>query len=274
MSVRHPHSAKPFSLCIYEATYFMAMPLFSQNSRSFVNINSPPLSTLSAFIKHPDLVSTWSSHIWNASTKLSFPRRYNIQVFWVRSHMSIAVYVLPDREGGSCSPQRSAYTSSSLFIVGVMLLFLLTILVNLLFTYRVHSLSKILLSLVSALNWQATELSSFEIGCKIGCVGPSSDWESSPEFFISESFESTNTSARLYSSTRPRLTPSTSLKTLTTCVLLVWASRWYQRRMRLFWLMRWVNRPRLITAIALLMTDMTCRSITTSRVNRLRSLLV
>ena len=88
--------------------------------------------------------------------------------------MSIVAYVLPDWEGGSCGPQRSACTSSSLFVVGVMLLFLLTILVDLLPTHGVHSLSKASLSSVSAFNWRATELGSFEIGCEIGCVGTGS----------------------------------------------------------------------------------------------------
>ncbi len=85
------------------------------------------------------------------------------------------MYVLPDWEDRLCSPQRSACTSSSLFVVGVMLLFLLTILVNLLLIHRVHSLSKTLLSLVSAFNWWVIKLGSFEIGCKIGCIGPGSD---------------------------------------------------------------------------------------------------
>lgn len=39
----------------------MAMPLFLQNSQSFGDINALLPSTLSAFIKHPDLISTWGS---------------------------------------------------------------------------------------------------------------------------------------------------------------------------------------------------------------------
>ncbi len=62
-SVRHPRSAKPFSLCKYGAAYFITIPLFSQNIQSFVDINSLPPSALSVFIEHADSASIRDSHI-------------------------------------------------------------------------------------------------------------------------------------------------------------------------------------------------------------------
>lgn len=143
MKVFHPRSTSPFSLCMYGAAYSIAMPRFLQKERSLMEMNSSPPSARNAFIKQLDLVSTFGSQAWKASTKLSFPQRYSVQVFRIYSHMRIATYVLLGQEGDSCGPKRLACTYFSSFVVTVMLLFCLTTRVDLLPTHSVHSLSRL-----------------------------------------------------------------------------------------------------------------------------------
>ena len=184
------------------------------------------------------------------------------------AHKSTAS-VLPDWEKGSCGPHKLAYTSSSLLVIGVILLFLLTTQVDLLPTYGVHNLSSaLLLSILDFICCAEPESTSFDVFyARIN---------STRELFskLSKSPESINISIKSYSFARPRLMLSTKLKGLTIYALLTYANCWCQRQICLFLLIRWVSQSRPVIAITLLIADMIWLGMTKSRVNKLWLFLI
>ena len=198
-------------------------------------MNFPPLSARSAFIEQLDLASTVGSQAWKASTNSSFPQRYRVQVFQVCSHMRMAEYVFPEREGGLCGPHKSACTSSSLLVVTVMLLFRLTTRVDLLPTHGVHNLLRSL-GFSALFSWQTAIIGIESEAMRLLVFGVSL---SESESEVSELSESMSTSTESYLLLEvSRLIPSVSLDALMTRALLACANLRCHTLMRLFRLTR------------------------------------
>lgn len=182
-------------------------------------------------------------------------------------------YQLPDWDTGLCGPHRSACTSSSLLVVAIIFLSFRTIWDDLLPTQGMNSLSRISESLVV---YRITAVLGLEILILVrGGVSLLLGLDLSESF---KSFKSSRTSAGSYSLffiLRSML--STNLDVLTMRALLICPSCRYQSQIRLFWLTRWVGRPRPVIAIAfdlLLTTVIALLGCASSRVNRFRSFFV
>ena len=102
-------------------------------------MNSPPPSVY----KHPSFspqASARSSQSLETSKNLSLLLKRRTHDFCMNSLKSRTTYILPNSEGGSCGPYRSARIFWSLRVVGLILL-CLTIFVCLLLMYRSHNCS-------------------------------------------------------------------------------------------------------------------------------------
>lgn len=131
--------------------------------------------------------------------------------------------MLPDWEGRLCKPHKLASIFLNLLVVGVILLFFLTTLVDLLLRHGVHNLSNALwLSMLDFIRCLESG-SNFSNMCY--CARVDSTQELSSKLFGSS--KSTNTSVRSYSFVKPRLMLFINLKVFTTCALLTWANCWY-----------------------------------------------
>lgn len=102
-----------------------------------------------------------------------------------------------------------------------------------------------MLRLLVAIDWRA-------IVVALACLCDSCMCGSSllGNFDVSESLESMRISTRLYSLLLSSLILSTSFAALKTLVLLMCLSHRCQSQTRLFWLTRYVGRPRLVMVIA------------------------
>lgn len=177
-------------------------------------------------------------------------------------HIRITVYILPDWEGGLYGPQKSMYTFSNLNVVDVMHLSLFTALVDLLPTHKAQILSKILLTCrVVTIRGTADSTTWVMLGGLIASL-----------LEALKLLESIKTLAKsYYLLVGPRSIVSTSFEALTICVLLTWASLWYQMRIRLFWLIRYISQSCFLTVIAF--ADITWPSNAWSSVKRFWFLL-
>ena len=161
-------------------------------------------------------VFVFGLHLWkpylDCINKSSLPFRYNVQNLQIYSHIRIAKYILSNWDGRSCGPKKSTYTSLSFFVAVVMLLFRLTIQVDLLPTQGVQSLLIISGSSVSVVR-HATVIAKVS-----SLVTASSFLE------VLELSKPMNISTRSYSSFMFSFILSTSFTTLSIYILLIYTS--------------------------------------------------
>lgn len=84
----HLYFASLFSLCMYGATYFIAISCFSKNKECFINMNSFLLSVYSIRNKNFDSALIHSNHISIVSTNLFF--------FQIKSPYLLSVFAYQD----------------------------------------------------------------------------------------------------------------------------------------------------------------------------------
>lgn len=112
-------------------------------------MNSSLLSIYNIFILNFDFTSTYKSQIWNISTNLFLLWKYKVFIFFIFLHKKMAIYEFFYWYNRLCSPQKSACIFSKLSITINIFLYYLITLMNLLVTYIMHSLLKLLFWLVS-----------------------------------------------------------------------------------------------------------------------------
>lgn len=179
-------------------------------------------------------------------------------------HQNSCVYT-SGLERGVMWAQKSACTSSSFFVIAVMLLFYFVICIDLLPTQGAQILSRISVSVTQSAVIMALTLACLRV------------------FLLSQtskSSKSTSIFAGSYSLLSSSFIFLTSFAVLSTQVLLAWTNRRCQSQTRLLWLTRYVGRPYPVMAIAQclillggLMTAMAFPGSAKSSIKRFHSLL-
>lgn len=191
-------------------------------------MNFPPPSAQSIFIKYSNSTSTLRNHAWKKSTQSSLLCKNKVHVLQMCLHMTIAAYMLLNRDRKFCELHKSVYTSFKLFDIGVILLFFLMDQVDLLPMHSIYSLAIETISLYF-LVWQIGFNTKAIISIRSTSIRPDCKTLLFCDLFpladVLEIFELMNTLDRAYflPFARFRSTLFISLKTLIICTLLIWA---------------------------------------------------